>query len=82
MTYTDILDWLEDEYGYNWEEWTDLKELYDAVSNDWHRFERNNFPLNLDNFVNEFEDDRHFETIGQDVTPSRLEDLINNLFGG
>jgi hypothetical protein len=74
LTYEDILDWLEDDY--DWEDWDDLEELYNDVSDNWHR----DFPMSLDKFVDLFDTDSprsEFISVGADVTNRRLESLIS-----
>ena len=58
MTYEDLLDWFEDEYGYDYDDWEDYGELYENMEDTWNEFERGNFSeiLSFDNFINQFED--------------------------
>ena len=58
MTYEDLLDWFEDEYGYDFDDWEDYGELYENMEDTWNEFERGNFSdiLSFDNFINQFED--------------------------
>ena len=55
MTYEDILDWLEDEYGFDPYEYEDFSEAWEAAYDIWADNERLEFPMSLDNFFNELE---------------------------
>ena len=57
MTYEDLLDWFEEEYGYDYDDWEDYGELYESLQETWDNNERGNFSdiLSFDNFINQFE---------------------------
>ena len=80
MTYDDVLDWLEDEYNMDFEKYTDISQLYEEAKWQWQTWERKTFPINFNNFVDQFEEEENFISIGQDVTNRRLEELISSLF--
>ncbi len=80
MTYDDLIDWLEDEDNYNWDDWTDFQELYEDIQRNWSG--KAEFPMSLDKFVDMFEDEPYnFVSIGNYATEQRQESLINWLFG-
>ena len=53
MTYQEIFDWIDEEYGYY--EPDDLGELYETISEEWTG--RNNFSdiISFDEFINHYE---------------------------
>jgi hypothetical protein len=53
LTYQEIFDWIDEEYGYY--EPDDLGELYETISEEWTG--RNNFSdiISFDEFINHYE---------------------------